>query len=328
MTASTIAIFAALAVVGFVLSAVFSGLEIGLYTLNRVRLRLRAARGHRAARRLRRELGRSNRVLIVLLLGTNAANYLGTFATAELLHGAGVSDGVLIVLQTTVFALLLFALAETLPKELFRIYTDRWTYALSPLITVARWGFTIVPLLPIVSVFATAVNRITQGPGMNVLPERRRIAQMIKEGLRSGVLNVSQTTLADRALAMNDRTVRSVMVPWSRVVVVPINASRAGRERILRRHGFTRFPVVDARGRVQGVISWLDVTLHPDSPITDYTDDAVTLPADLPLLEATSRLRQMQRAMAIVTDRPDGRPLGLVTLKNLVEPLTGELAAW
>ena len=41
-----------LTLMGFVLSGLFSGAETGMYTLNRVRLTVRAARGERAAVRL------------------------------------------------------------------------------------------------------------------------------------------------------------------------------------------------------------------------------------------------------------------------------------
>jgi CBS domain containing-hemolysin-like protein len=32
--------------------------------------------------------------------------------------------------------------------------------------------------------------------------------------------------------------------------------------------------------------------------------------------------------MAVAVDPDNGQPLGLVTIKDLVEPITGELAAW
>ena len=48
---------------GLFLTGLFAGLETGVYTLNRVRLAVREARGERAAVRLRRELADPGRTL-------------------------------------------------------------------------------------------------------------------------------------------------------------------------------------------------------------------------------------------------------------------------
>ena len=46
------------------------------------------------------------------------------------------------------------------------------------------------------------------------------------------------------------------------------------------------------------------------------------------MLDALRVMREERHPMAVVQDPATGRPLGLVTLKDLVEPLTGPLRAW
>ena len=53
MSVAMTAIFAIVALLGVALSAVLAGLEIGLYTVNRVRLTVRADRGDSRAARIR-----------------------------------------------------------------------------------------------------------------------------------------------------------------------------------------------------------------------------------------------------------------------------------
>jgi CBS domain containing-hemolysin-like protein len=55
---------------------------------------------------------------------------------------------------------------------------------------------------------------------------------------------------------------------------------------------------------------------------------AVTFSPSTSIGEALDAMRTGRQAMAIVTERGTDEPLGLLTLKDLVEPLTGELAAW
>jgi len=100
----------ALAAIGLGGSAVFSGLEIGLYTLNRVKLAVAAERGDRRAVRLQRELAQPERLLAALLIGNNMVNYLGTVAIAALLDRAGLGPVESVVVNTAVVVPLLLAL--------------------------------------------------------------------------------------------------------------------------------------------------------------------------------------------------------------------------
>ena len=71
--------------VGVLLSALYSGLETGLYTINRIRLDVRAAASMPSALRLKFFVDNPTRMLAVLLVCNNIANYLATCGTAILL---------------------------------------------------------------------------------------------------------------------------------------------------------------------------------------------------------------------------------------------------
>ncbi len=319
--------FAMIVLVGFVLSALYSGLETGVYVLNPVRLRLRESRGDRAAGRVKHELTRPSRLLAVLLIGTNAANYLGSYGLAELLGGAGLDDWSLIVVQIVVFTPLLFIFAENLPKELFRVRADRWLYHLIPFITLSRVILTAVGLLPLVDGISRVVSRLVGRTEQDAASARSHMSQLLKEGIGTGVLSVAQTTLADRVLALREQNVQTVMVPWREAWTVQIDAPTDERtSRIAGRH-YTRLPVVNSAGHVVGIITWIDALLERDQPTSTLMQEPLFVHPRTRLAEAVTQMRHERRTMAVVQDE-DGAPLGLITLKDLVEPLTGELAGW
>jgi CBS domain containing-hemolysin-like protein len=328
MTPAVIIGWVLAALAGIVLSALFSGLETGVYTINRVRVLVRADRGERAARRIQHELDHPNRLLSVLLLGNNAANYLGTFGVAAILDGLGVTGGTAIVLNASLLIPLLFVFGETLPKDLFRTHTDRWTYGLSGVLEVCRWVFTATGLLSIVQLTGRLAGRVVGSGPEAAASAREHISRLIKEGVGTGVLSESQTTLADRALAMRGRTVATEMIPWPNVVTVPLGADQAQRETLIRRRNFTRAPVVDETGRVVGILSSLDALLSPQEPIERLMSEPFTIVSSTPLRDALRTMRLAHQAMAVALDPRTSLPCGLVTLKDLVEPITGELAAW
>jgi CBS domain containing-hemolysin-like protein len=322
------ALGAGLTVLGLALTGLFAGLETGLYTLNPVRLIVAGSRGSPAALRLRGHLRAPNRTLIVLLVGTNTASYLGSYGLARLLHDAGLSDQKIIILEAMIFTPLVFVFAEILPKDLFRTHTDRWTYALAPVVSCARWLFTFTGLVPVVQLVATGAGRLLGLRAEGTVTARQRISQLIREGVGAGLLSESQTSLADRALAMRDRTVGGECVPWSHVETIPIDADRATREAQISRHRFTRLPVVDRGGAVVGTISLLEAVLHPERTTVELTRPAIEFAPGTRVSEALRVMRTRRHVMAIVTGPGSRRPAGLVTLKDLIEPLTGELAAW
>jgi Mg2+/Co2+ transporter CorB len=102
MSGGTIAFWCAFMLVGFAGSALYSGMETGAYTLNRVRLQVLADRGQRRALTLRHLLDRPATLLATLLIGNNVTNYMGTAALAVLLEAADFSDFQSILLITAI----------------------------------------------------------------------------------------------------------------------------------------------------------------------------------------------------------------------------------
>ena len=155
---------------------------------------------------------------------------------------------------------------------------------------------------------------------------KRLQAALLKEGVSHGVLSESQTMLVDRAMALQGLTVRGEMTPWGRVASVGSDWPRSRVDAALRKSVFTRMPVVDRRGRVLGRIEALDAWLDPEAAVTSLMKPVLTVSPTTPVVVAIRSLREAGKRLAIVEE--DDRPIGIVVMKDLVEPLTGEIRAW
>jgi putative hemolysin len=319
---------AALSCIAIVLSALFSGIETGCYTLNRIGLAVRVGRRERAARILDGEIGRPDRLLATILVGNNIANYLSGLGIAAILDHFGFGPFESVALNLVVLLPITFLFAETLPKDLFRTYTDAWTYLFASYIRAWRVALTIIPLVPLVSLIGGGVRRWVGGSDAAALVgPRQRIAKLIREGVHAGVLSEGQTTLADRALALREFTVSGEMTPWHRVAFVPLEATPAARASIIGRSGASRLPVVDRAGRVVGVLTALDAILDPTRSTADIMSAAkVFAPTDT-ALAALRAMRADRVRLAIVSDPGSQLPLGVVAIKDLVEPVTGSIGS-
>ncbi|MEM9882827.1 MAG: CNNM domain-containing protein [Planctomycetota bacterium] len=325
------AFWVGLMLAGFLGSALYSGMETGAYTINRVRLQVLADGGQRAAVALRRLVDRPATLLATLLIGNNLANYLGTFGLAVILESMALSDWQSILLNTLIVTPLLFVFGETLPKDTMAAHSDRLMPPLTNVLVVSQKLFTWVGLVPVVRLFSTGVLRLLGQPGGEaVFAPRKRVEMLVREGVGTGLLSDEQSAIADRVLRLGGRRVRQEMVPWAEAVTVPADADGAAVWARADRSGRSRFPVVDEAGAVVGVLDCFDALIHERDacpPARELMRPAATLPADMPLRPALARFQREKLALAVVTD-DNGRPVGVVTVKDLVEPITGELASW
>jgi len=331
MAEYTSIIGAVMVVTGILGSALFSGLETGTYTLNRVRLQILAQRHHRTAQTLRDLLADPQRLLGTLLIGNNLTNYLGTAALAVLLERGGYNDWQVVLLNAAIVTPLLFVFGEILPKDLFAAYSDSLMYRLTFLLTWAERVFTWTGFLPVVRLASRASMALLGAPSDSTpLHPRRQVEQLLHEGVGYGVVSDEQGALIARVLELSARTIQNEMVPWERVRTVQADQSAEVLWDLAETTSLSRFPVVDDRGRVAGVVSVRRALLagrQPGRLVRDLLQPALSLARNTPVRRALRTMQQQRAAIAIVVDDHQ-QPVGLVTVKDLVEPITGELASW
>ncbi len=319
------------ALAGVVGCGLCAGLETGLYSLNRVRLHLLASRGHAGASVIAGLLANPNRILAALLIGTNLATNLCSSGLGVVLEKQGLSELQIILVEVAIVTPTLFILAETLPKDLFAAHADRLVYPFALLLEFICRLFTWIGLLPLIMGVSTVLLRLfgTQGPVRPFHP-RRLVESLVKEGVGYGLISDEQSALAERVLDVGRVTVRQAMVPWGNVTYLRVDDGPQALWRIADRTSFSRLPVLDEAGRVAGMLSVTDALLHEKAacpPVRSLLTPLMSVRGNLPVRAALRILQAQRAAMAVVTDEYD-QPIGIVTAKDLVEPITGELTGW
>jgi CBS domain containing-hemolysin-like protein len=331
MSGTDFAIWTILMLIGFTGSALYSGLETGAYSLNRVRLHILDHQNNPAARSLRRLIDHPTTLLTTLLIGNNISNYLGTASLAVILEGRGFNEWQTILLNTLIVTPILFVFGETLPKDLFAAYSDRLMYRLVTVTELSRKLFTLSGLIWLIGgVTGLLMKALGQHGKMRPLHPRRRVEALVREGVGYGLLSDDQSAIVERVLNLTDRRVRDEMVPWAKVIKVQLTDPPSTLWNLATRTSRSRFPIVDKTGAVVGVVNVMDALLvGPDDcpPIEKLMDQPYTLPASYPSRKALAEMQKHHVALALVADAA-GHPVGIVTMKDLIEPITGELWSW
>ncbi len=316
------ALWSAVLVAATGLCGLYCGLETGIYRLNKIRLDLRAEAGAREARLLRRMLRAPNHLLAVLLIGTNLTSYAVAFAVTAMFQMSGAGQAA-VWYSLLVVTPLLFVLGDSVPKDVFQRLAETLTYRLSWLLAASDVLFKVTGLSPLVRGVSWLV----------MLPVHRRradanerLSAVFTEGRASGVLTHMQTLMVDRVMHISEVTLADAMVPMDRVVAVGRDLRRDELLEVIRGNNHSRLPVRGESGDVIGVLDIYDVLAGEAARPAEQMAQPLTLPEALTVTEALYRLQRAHRMMAIVVSAE--RPVGIVTIKDLVEEIVGELEEW
>ena len=320
------------ALIAVMLSALFSGAETGVYCLDRVRLRVRSDQKDPQARRLASLMERREDLVITTLLGTNVADYLLTVCVTVLLLRAVVSGSLAEFYATAIVTPIILVFGGVIPKDWFQRQSDRLMY---PLALPLKWCWRVACWIGVVWLLRTLTRRLLHridplraSAEEDLLP-RVRMRRLLREGAVRGGLSPFQRATIERVMNISNVRVADVMVARQRAAIVPSDIPREDVLRIARMAHFSRLPVYrDDPRRIVGILNVYHVlTDERQRPIAEYVQPATYVQAGETVPAALLRLQQARQVMGIVVD-PAGNCLGLFTIKDLVEEIVGELAAW
>ena len=303
----------------------YAGTETGSYRLNRIRLRLRAEDGDSAAGRLTVVLRSADEFVITTLVGNNLFVFLATYVCTRLYKPHYRAE----ILATATLFVPIFLFGEVAQKEIFRRAADVLMYRAVPLLRLSVWVLRpVVKLLKGVQGFWTIFLKHSGG-GDELELSRRRLNYFFSESAAEGVLSIYQSHMARNIMSLQEVRLDRVMIPIERVATLPLNASFEECRRTIAEQPYRRFPVIDESGRPVGLVNVLDVLAHGDAPfdIRDYIRKPTRLQRDMNVTDALHLLKRSRQPMGFIADA-EGHTAGIVTIKDLVECIVGELQEW
>jgi putative hemolysin len=313
-------------------SAVYCGSEMGMYSLNRIRLRLEAEKPEAGgARALLKLMMRRDETVMGILLWQNICGYLITvvfsFWLATAVH---VQETHVEFYSAVILSPLMFVIGDVVPKNWFQVEADRLMYRVGRFLKLSIDLLRYTGILWVLTQISRLVARyFGEEQREDWLGTRGEVVGLLREGAAEGLLSEEQTQIVERVMDFSRVQVRSIMIPRRRAITVPINATRREFETIVRLHPFSRLPVMARDGRrVVGAIQVTEALadesgfsiekwMHPPLFLSG-TDTAAT---------ALVHLQRQSAAMAIVQDQRQTF-IGVLTLKDVVEEIFGELPAW
>ena len=302
----------------FCLGASFfvSGTEAGILSLHRLRLRRLARRKDRAAVQLQQLLEQPARLLVTALVITSLLNIAALVLLVNILVSWFSWAGYFL---TLILALPLFLLvAEFLPQAIFRrlAYKELASLAI-PLDLVAK---ILTPAIYVGSVIAKTFLGLKRP--REIFVAREDLKYVTSEIERMGILSSIERQMIHNVVDFRSVKVRDVMVAISNVVTVLPETTIEQLIEVSRRSQFDRYPVVDARGKIVGMVSVFDLVVDQPSisAVRDYIRRILTVRSDDQASIVLRRLRAAPSSLAAVVDE-QGNTIGIVSVEDLLNPL-------
>lgn len=309
-----------------VASALYSGGETAVYSLSRLRLEVEAAQGRRAAQRIQALFRDEVGLLVTLLVGNNLMLELASHCGDGVAVAVGIPAAAREIVVTLTLTPLFFIASELFPKDLFRRRPHGLLPVYGHLLWASSWIFRPLawPLVGLSRLARRLVGATPDEPGLT--SGQKRVTAVLAEGRATGAIPAEAEELVHNVLALKEISIHRVMIPWERVTTIATDDPDDAQRARVARSDFSRLPVVGPGGAVVGYVFQLDVLAAPDVPVLDHLRSVPFLAPETSIDRALARLRTVGgRAAAVGTAE---EPIGWVTLKDLVEEISGELTRW
>ncbi len=322
-------------------NAYFVAAEFAMVTARRDQLEPRAAEGSGAARWALKGVENVSSSLAMSQLGITACSLVigavGEPALAHLfegpLHALGLpvelSHVIALVIALLIVTFLHMVVGEMVPKNIAIARPVGSALLLGPLLRVLTLVFRPVIALMngTANLFVRYVLREEPRDEIAAAFTAEEMARLIDDSGEHGHLDPDEHALLTGAVGFGVRTAADVALASSDLETVPRNATVAQVEERSAATGFSRFPVRDALGDLDGYVHSKDLlSLSADArrgvlPATVIRPFA-QVDAEASLLDVVRAMQHQRSHMAVFTDDAGER---IIMLEDVLEELVGEI---
>ncbi len=285
-------------------------------------------KGIKNAQSVHRLVSKLDKVIAAILIGNNIVNIaVSAIVTGIFVQIYGYEWGVVAATFITTFTLLVFC--EVTPKILAAKHTEKMALATAPIMEVL-----LVIFKPLIIFFIGISNFILKIFGLNVAKKSPLITEeelktMIQMGQEEGVVSEEQRKMLHRIFEFGDTQLMDIMVPKDKIISVNVNTSSDELLNIFVEEGHARLPVYkESKDNIVGIVYAQDLLYILREKglflLQDLLHDASFVSSSTRVNDLLKRFQTEKMQIAIIVDK-NRKPLGLVTLADLIEEIVGEI---
>ena len=321
-----------------ILAGLFAGSETGMYRFSRLRLRLGIEKKKLSFVVLGRCLHDSSGLLLSMLIGTNLAYYLVTSIVTNIFVNKVETEHAAELFATLLTAPTLFVFSELIPKNVFFYRSDLLMPYLSPLLYTFHKALSFCGIIPLLKFISSQLMRLSNlaSSSKTVITstQRHQVQAILQDTHEEGILSPVQTDIINRLVSISHISIRSVMIAINNVQTVEVNSDNAALLNKLKKCAFSRLPVTEEQsGNIIGFVNIYETlsTKEQFTSLHNFIRPILKVNANTTVTDAINIMQKEKQKIVLVMKMgraAQEKPVGIVTMKDLVEELLGELAEW
>ncbi len=305
-------------------SAFFSGLETGLISINRLRLRHLVRHKIKGADILQDFLNHPDHLLGTTLVGNNIVNTVLSIIMASVgTRLLGVSGSWIAGAVTTT---ILLVFCEYLPKAWFSSFPSRRCLPFAG--TLQLVGRILHPLsrvmMSVVKFFTPFVNKSDEDKKTSIT--RDEVLHLVREGHSSGALSNDEVRMIKGVFELRTMACSEIMVPRKDMVYIHNDTSYDDITMFARAQQVSQLPVMDREKQTfVGIVYTVDVLSDPNpagKSAKDYMRPPQLVGAVTPVDHILPRMRVTKQPIVLVANEKF-EVVGYVTLDMVLEEIVG-----
>jgi len=323
-----------LLIASFFFSALFSGSEVSLFSLDRKKLKNSLHNNPIIERYLKQLLDYPRRLLVTILIGNTVINVIASIIAVsialDIAATSTLSLNLLLSIQIIILTFLLVIFGELIPK----VWASQKPISFAKYIAIPLYWLSVV-LFPIAETLTElirfSVSKIKFDKSKTVILSEE-IPELASLSHEHGALIESEHGLISNIVSFKSVHVHEVMTPRVDMVCVSIDCRFDDLLEILTSTGHSRIPLYENDlDNIRGIIYAKDLLpyvknlkMRESLSLPSITRKILFVPRMKMIDDLMREFQEKKMHMAIVVDEYGGTA-GLITLEDILEEILGEI---
>ncbi len=310
-------------VILILLSGFFSGVEIALFSLSKLKLRHMVEKKVMNAHIIQKLKDNPQRLLITILIGNNVVNILASVYATTVAISMSESNVVGIVTGVMTFLILVFG--EIIPKSVATTHSQIISQIVAK--PILWMQYLLFPLIIVFEVIAKLGTLVFGKKDIPIVTEEE-VKSIIAAGEEEGEIKEAEKEMIERVFKFDDVSADEIMTPRNDMIVVSRKASLSEAVKKMMRSGFSRLPVYEkTRDKIVGIVHLkdvVDVMKNKKKKVETIMKEPDFVPESKKTDNLLKHFQRKKSHMSLVVDE-HGIVQGLVTLEDVLEEIVGEI---
>jgi putative hemolysin len=323
-----------------VINGIFAMAEIAIVSSRKSKLKQLADQGNLRAQKTLDLANSPNHFLATVQIGiTFIGIFAGAFggdriAESLAIHISSVpfigqySETVSLFVVVSIITYLSLVIGELVPKRLGLSNPENIAMTMyRPMHALSVATAPLVRLLSISTEWILSIFQLKAGTEASITEDEVRM--LIKEGARTGVFNLTERDIVERAFRLSDKKVVSLMTPRKEIKWLDVAATKASIRKTITNNPYSYFPV--CRGTLDQVIGVIrtkealtKILSDKEPDLREYMRKSIFVPENMHSWKMLEIFKKSGIHVALIVDEY-GAVTGLLSLTDILEEIVGDI---